>query len=83
MFPVLSVAKMRCWFVHCPTTLTTFVLSIFGVFIAVFLIAHTQMRFSNYQRLSVDWHQTLLLPLQTYLQVCTAYYHNAHPLSLE
>ena len=49
VFSVLSVANMRCRFVHCPTTLATLILSIFGVFIAVFLIAHIQTHFSNSQ----------------------------------
>ena len=49
MFSELSVANMRCRFVHCPTTLTTLILPIFGVFVVVLLIAHTQTHFSNSQ----------------------------------
>ena len=31
---------MRCWLVHCPTTLTTLVLPIIGIFVAVFPLRH-------------------------------------------
>ena len=41
VFPILSVAYMRCWIVHCPATLTTLVLPMLGKVIVVFPFAHT------------------------------------------
>ena len=41
MFSILSVAYMRCWLVHCSTTLTALVLPMLGKIIVVFPFAHT------------------------------------------
>lgn len=40
MFSVLSVAYMRCRFVHCPTALATLILPMLGKVIMVFPFSH-------------------------------------------
>ena len=49
VFPILSVAYMRSWLVHCPTTFTTLVLPMLGKVIMVFPFSHIRMHFSNSQ----------------------------------
>ena len=46
VFPVLSVAVMRCRLVHCPATFAALVLPILGKFVVVFPFSHTEMHFS-------------------------------------
>lgn len=40
MFPILSVAYMRSWLVHCPATFATLVLPMLGKFIVIFPLSH-------------------------------------------
>ena len=61
VFPILSVAIMRYWFVHCPATFTTLVLPMFGKFVAVFSLAHSSSIAQRIASFAVSIHPLVAL----------------------